>query len=185
MYAYLAIALVGVLFLLASSILGEVFDFLHFDTDDGVSPLSGKVIAAALTAFGATGMLASRADWPNALTALTSGIVALLVGASVWWATGALYRQTASTDVTMGSMRGRLAEVTIGIQPGAVGEVLLTAASSTRAMLARSADGSAIPLGATVRIVETVGNTVIVEPVTATDATRASVAVPEAGGTHG
>jgi membrane-bound ClpP family serine protease len=183
---YVAIALVGVLFLLASSLFDGVLDFLHLDADDGTSPLSGKVIAAALTAFGAAGMLATYADWPRTLAALTSGIVALLVGASVWWATGALYRQTASTDVTMASMRGRLAEVTIGIPAGSVGEVLLTAATSTRAMIARSSDGSAIAPGATVRIVETIGNTVIVEPASfGTRASQATAGVPETGGSDG
>ena len=46
MIVYLAIAVVGVVFLLATSIFGEVLDVLHLDSDDGTSPLSGKVIAA-------------------------------------------------------------------------------------------------------------------------------------------
>lgn len=186
MLLYLAIALVGVLFLVASAILGEVLDVLHLDTDDGTSPFSAKVIAAALTAFGATGMITTAADWATALGAVTSGIVALLVGASVWWVTSALYRQTASTDVSMSSMRGRLAEVTIGIPAGSVGEVLMTTAGGTRAMIARSADGAAIPHGETVRIVETVGNTVIVERAQAQpDPTPARASGGESGGSHG
>lgn len=184
MILYLAIALVGVLFLIVTAFLGEVFDFLH--VDDGASPLSGKVIATALTAFGATGMLTRYAGWDDLIGAATSFVAALFIGASVWWATGALNRQAGSTETTMSSMRGRLAEVTIGIPAGSVGEVLLTASMSTRALIARSADGSAIAAGTTVRIIETVGNTVIVEPVShQRDRAGSMAATTESGGSDG
>jgi membrane-bound ClpP family serine protease len=165
---YFGIALVGVLFLVVTAIFGEVMDVLNLD--DGTHPLSGKVIATALTAFGAAGMIARYAGLSAGFSALVAALVAVLMAAVVWWGTNALYRQTASTDVIVSTMRGRLAEVTINIPTGSVGEVLLTAANGTKAMIARSANGEPIPAGSTVRIVETVGNTVIVEPLAAAHA---------------
>ena len=176
MILYFAIALIGVLLLAGSFLLGEVFDFLHADGLDGdVHPLSGKVIATAMTAFGATGMLTTTYDWTPLTSALTSAMVAVLMGALVWWMMTVIYRQTASTDFTMASLRGRIAEVTVNIPAGSVGEVLLPSNESTRHMIARSADGGAIPRGTTVRVVETMGSVILVEPVrTNTTAAEAS-----------
>jgi membrane-bound ClpP family serine protease len=75
----------------------------------------------------------------------------------------------------MASLRGRIAEVTVNIPAGSVGEVLLPANESTHHMIARSADGGAIARGTTVRVVETMGSVILVEPVrTNTAATESS-----------
>jgi membrane-bound ClpP family serine protease len=166
MLLYFAIALLGALFLLLSAVLGEVLDFFgDADVDGDVHPLSGKTIAVGMTAFGATGMITSYYDWDAALGALTAGAAALFMGAVAWWVIMKLYSDTASTDVSVGGMVGRRANVTVTIPPGSVGEVLLTTADSTRHMIARSRDGASVPAGTSVRIVETLGSVVIVEPV--------------------
>ena len=92
-----------------------------------------------------------------------------------------LYRATASTDVNMASLVGRRGQVTIGIPVGDVGEVLVTAADSTRQLIARTSDGSAIPVGISVRVIETLGSSVLVEriepaaaPADATSESRSS-----------
>ena len=110
MLLYFAIALVGALFLIGSVMLGEVFDFSgdHPDSFDGdAHPLSGKTIAVALTAFGATGMITTQYGWSPLMSALTSAIAALFLGAIAWWVINSLYRATASTDVNMASLVGR------------------------------------------------------------------------------
>lgn len=162
---YLSIAIVGVLFLVLSAVLGEVFDFFgDADADGDVHPLSGNVIAVALTAFGTAGMITSLYDWDPFLGALTSLLSALLLGAVAWWMIGLLHSQTASTDLSMGSMQGRVAEVTVNIPEGSVGEVLIARTSGTHQMIARSRDGSAIRSGTSVRVVEARGSMLIVEP---------------------
>ncbi|HAX23612.1 MAG TPA: hypothetical protein PLR44_07395 [Thermomicrobiales bacterium] len=184
MLLYFAIALVGALFLIGSVMLGEVFDFSgdHPDSFDGdAHPLSGKTIAVALTAFGATGMITTQYGWSPLMSALTSAIAALFLGAIAWWVINSLYRATASTDVNMASLVGRRGQVTIGIPVGDVGEVLVTAADSTRQLIARTSDGSAIPVGISVRVIETLGSSVLVEriepaaaPADATSESRSS-----------
>lgn len=170
MLLYFIIALVGTTILVASVVFGEVFDFLDFDMDDGVHPLSGKVVAIALTAFGATGMITQYYDWDAPLSAVTSGLAAALAGAVVWWMLSSLYKGSASTDVNISSLVGRQGQVTVGISASSVGEILVPAADSTRHILARSRDGQAIAAGSTVRIVQSMGNVVLVERADATSA---------------
>lgn len=163
MLLYFIIALVGTLFLLVSIVFGEVLEIFDFDWDDGVHPLSGKVVAVGLTAFGATGMITQYYDWDAPMSALTSGLAAGLTGALVWWMLSALYKGSASTDVNISSLVGRQAQVTVGISASSVGEILVPAADSTRHILARARDGQAIAAGSTVRIVQSMGNVVLVE----------------------
>lgn len=168
MLLYFAIALVGALFLILSVVLGEVLDFSgdHADGFDGdAHPLSGKTIAVALTAFGATGMITTQYGWSAMMSAITSAVAALLLGAVAWWIITSLYRSTASTDVRMSSLVGRRGQITVHIPAGDVGEVLVTGADSTRHLIARSRDGLAIPTGTAVRVVETIGSAVLVERV--------------------
>lgn len=178
MLLYFAIALIGTLFLVLSAVLGEVFDFFgDADTDGDVHPLSGKVLATAMTAFGATGMITQYYDWGPLLSAVTAALAALFLGAAAWWMISALQSQTASTDTTVSSMRGRNGQVTVTIPPGAIGEVQLSSVTGSRHMSARAIDGSGIPAGASVRIVESTGSVLLVEQVdhrqvTATEAQR-------------
>jgi membrane protein implicated in regulation of membrane protease activity len=172
---YFILAMVGLLFLFVSIAFGEILDAFDLDWDDGVHPLSGKVIAVGLTAFGATGMITQYYDWNALMSALTAGLAALLLGAVMWWLLTALYRGSASTDISVSSLVGRQAQVTVGIAASSVGEILVPAADSTRHILARSRDGQAIAPGSTVRIVQSLGNVVLVER---TDAGSASGEVP-------
>jgi membrane-bound ClpP family serine protease len=178
MLLYFAIALIGTLFLVLSAVLGEVFDFFgDTDVDGDVHPLSGKVLATAMTAFGATGMITQYYDWGPLLSAVTAAVAALFLGAAAWWGINALQSQTASTDTIVSSMRGRNAQVTVTIPAGSLGEVQLSSVTGSRHMSARAVDGSSIPEGTSVRVVETAGSVLLVElmdhrQVTATEAQR-------------
>jgi membrane-bound ClpP family serine protease len=178
MLLYFAIALIGTLFLVLSAVLGEVFDFFgDTDVDGDVHPLSGKVLATAMTAFGATGMITQYYDWGPLLSAVTAAVAALFLGAAAWWGISALQSQTASTDTIVSSMRGRNAQVTVTIPAGSLGEVQLSSVTGSRHMSARAVDGSSIPAGTSVRVVETAGSVLLVElmdhrQVTATEAQR-------------
>ncbi|MDQ3548008.1 MAG: NfeD family protein [Chloroflexota bacterium] len=166
MLLYFAIALIGTLFLVLSAVLGEVFDFFgDADADGDVHPLSGKVLATGMTAFGAAGMITQYYDWGPLLSAVTSALAAVFLGAAAWWMISALQSQTASTDTIVSSMRGRNAQVTVTIPTGAIGEVQLSSVTGSRHMSARAVDGSAIPAGTSVRVVESSGSVLLVEQV--------------------
>lgn len=171
MLLYFVIMALGIGLLLLTLILGEILDIFDFglDVGDGAGPLSGPVLGIGLTAFGATGMLTRVYDFPTLLGALTSAVSALAFGALGWWILAIIHRQTGSTTQAISSMRGRLGEVTTRIAPDGIGEVLLTTSASTRHVLARSRGGQEIAPGTVVRVVETYGGSVIVEPAFATD----------------
>lgn len=168
MLLYFAIALVGTLFLVLTAVLGEMFDFFgDGDIDGDVHPLSGKILATAITAFGATGMITQYYNWSPLMSALTAATAAVLLGALAWWGITALQGQTGSTDTSVSGFVGRSARVTVGILPGEIGEVQMSTVSGSVHMSARSADGESIPAGAPVVVLETSGSVLIVQPVSA------------------
>lgn len=167
MLIYFALGLVGFVLLVAAFIFGEldeIFSFDLFGDADGVGPFNSKVMAAALTAFGATGMLTTYYGWGALPSAALSGVIALGVSALGWWLLNLLYSQEASSETIIGSLRGRTAEVTTAIPADGLGHVLLSGVGGTRRYLARSSDGTEIPAGRTVTIIDTVGSTLIVNP---------------------
>jgi membrane-bound ClpP family serine protease len=165
MLIYFGIALLGLLLLIVTLVVGELDDLLDFGADaDGIGPFNGKVLAASLTAFGAAGMLATYYDRGPVTGALIAATTALVVGALAWWLIGVFYRQQATTEFSASWTRGRLAEVTTAIPEGGLGQVVYRDPTGSRQFLARSRQGAGIPAGQLVRIVDVVGSTVVVEP---------------------
>lgn len=159
---YAAIALIGLVFLAVTFLVGEIADL--FDTGEGVGPFNGKVIAVSLTAFGATGLIATYLGAAPLPSALVAAVVALLFGAAAWWLVVLFYRQQATTAVSLAELRDRLAEVTVTIPADGLGYVVVRDATGSRQLLARSAHGAPIPAGRLVRIAEIVGTTAVVAP---------------------
>ncbi len=170
MLIYFGIALLGLLLLIVTLVVGELDDLLDFGADgDGIGPFNGKVLAASLTAFGAAGMLATYYDRSPVTGALIAAATAVVIGALAWWLIGLFYKQQATTEFSVSWTRGRLAEVTTAIPEGGLGQVLYRDATGSRQLLARGREGAGIPAGQLVRIVDVVGSTVIVEPATASE----------------
>jgi membrane-bound ClpP family serine protease len=181
MLLYFSLGLIGFLLLIISFIFGELDDLLSIDIfsdHDGVGPFNSKVMAAALTAFGAAGMLTTYYGWGALPSALASAAVALGVGAAGWWMLSLIYNQESSTDFVVSRLKGQLGEVTTTIPADGLGQVLCSGVAGSRQMLARTVDGTVIPVGQTVRIVETIGSTLIVEAVRQSSSSRTSATEP-------
>lgn len=163
-FLYLAIALLGLLFLAATFLVGEIADAFDVDAGEGVGPFNGKVIAVALTAFGATGLIATYLNTAPLLSALLAAASALLFGAAAWWLVAFFYRQQATTSFSLQELRGRLAQVSVAIPADGLGYVVVRDATGSRQLLARSTHSTPIPTGHLVRITDIVGTTVVVEP---------------------
>jgi len=173
MILFFLVAVAGLMLLAASVIFGELLDFLSFDfgdlgdaadigIGDGGGPVTTPAISIGLVAFGATGMLTQWAGWGVLLSVATSLVSALAFAALGAWLATMIYRQTSGTDDFMSSVVGKNGEVitTITSSPG---EVRISSFGSTHTRLARSATGEVIPTGTIVRIVDVLGNTLIVE----------------------
>lgn len=164
---FLAIALLGFLFLLISLIFSGIFEHFegHFDHDldhGGPSFFSPRVIAVFITGFGGAGAI-STAYGRSAMVSSAAGFLCGLVLASIVLAFARfLYGQQASSDVHSGDVVGHTARVIVGIPAGGVGQVRCRLGEELVDKIARSKDGQAIPENTVVRIEETLGEVVIV-----------------------
>jgi membrane protein implicated in regulation of membrane protease activity len=166
---FLLIGAAGLVFLLASLVVGDLFD--HFDADAGfdASPegpgfLDSRVISVFLLSFGGFGAMGTQMGLgPGASSLLGVGGGVVLAGAVSLFGRF-LYNQQASSVVSAGQLVGRTAQVSIGIQPGSVGQVLCRVGEERVEKLARSRNNEEIKAGTLVRIEEIAGDSVIVSP---------------------
>ena len=138
MATFLIIGVVGVLLLLASVVLGEVFDGI-FDAI-GSDVISGASIAVFLGAFGFGGALLLGAT-DNAGIAVGGGLVAGLgFGAGAGWFTAKLRQGGDESNVRTSSLGGRDAVVVSEIPINGYGEVSVTVAGHITKLNARADD---------------------------------------------
>ena len=162
---FLAIAGLGFVFLLASLIFGEIFDFFDHDLDfdhGGPGILSSRVIAVFITAFGAFGAIAvNNGMGPGSASAVGLGS-GLVFGGVIYAFMRFLYGQQASSDVAAKDLVGQTGRVVIGIPANGVGQVRLRIGEELVDKIAQSRDGLAISENTPVHIEEVLGETVIV-----------------------
>lgn len=118
---FLIIGIIAGSFLLISSLLNGIFDFLHVDFLDGaIGPTSA---AAFLSVFGFSGaFLSSTTGWEIGLTVAVSLIPAFLVFAVVAIVTR-FFNNSESGHVDDESIVGKTAMVTLEIPEGGTGRV--------------------------------------------------------------
>lgn len=173
MLIFFLIAVTGLMMLAASVIIGELFEFLDltglfdigdFDVagHDGGGPITTPALSLALTAFGGTGMITQWAGWGIILSVGTSLLSAIAFGAIGAWIAILFYRQSSGTEDAFAAVIGKQGEVVTSIT-STPGEVQISAYGGTHTRLARSKSGEIIPSGSIVRIVDVMGNTLIVE----------------------
>lgn len=139
----------------AGDMLDDAFDAV-FDIDDtggGTRWISFYSIIAFVGFFGVGGALAQVMDFsnfPSVFFGLVSGVSGGGIAAlfTAW-----MKRQEKSSHIKSGMVVGRAAQVTIAIPENGVGEVSIVLSEAHR-LAARSADGKAIPVGATVVVKE-------------------------------
>ena len=172
MFIFFLIAVAGLMLLAVSVVVGEIFEFLDF-TDvfdagdvggpgDGGGPITTPALSLALTAFGATGMLTQWAGWGIGASVATSLASAIAFGGLGAWLAIMFYKQTSGTEDAFSSIVGHQGEVVTSIT-SSPGEVLISSYGGTHTRLARSRLGQRIPTGTIVKVVEVMGNTLIVE----------------------
>jgi membrane protein implicated in regulation of membrane protease activity len=168
---FLGIASLGFVFLLLSLVVGDIFDSFGFDTglDGGANGhgfLDSRVISVFVTAFGGFGAIGIQAGFSivaSSLMGLAGGVV---LGALVSLFARFLYKQQATTSVTTSQLVGRTAQVIVSIAPGSLGQVSCRVGEERVEKLARAKDNGEIKAGATVRVDEVAGDSLIVSPYT-------------------
>lgn len=164
---FLIIAGVGFLILLASLVMGDLFESLGVDGGfdsgpDGPGFLDSRVISVFILSFGGFGAIGTQAGFgiiASSLMGLAGGVV---LGGLVSVFGRFLYKQQASSSVSSNQLVGRTAQVTVSIQSGSVGQVMCRVGEERVEKLARTRGNKEIKAGAIVRIDEIAGDSLIV-----------------------
>jgi len=176
MLIYAAIGALGLAFLLMMLFVGDLFGGDHdFHADipgdahvegaasGGPSPFSARVIASFLAAFGAGGIVARYYGYSHPVASGTGVALGVVLAALVYQFAHVLYGQQASSEVHVTSLVGQAAEVVVGIPANGVGQVALVVHGERNTQIARSRDGTAIPLGTVVVVTGISGEGVTVQ----------------------
>jgi membrane protein implicated in regulation of membrane protease activity len=157
----------GFVFLLASLVLGDIFEMFGADADLGgdghdFGLLDSRILAVFLTAFGGFGLIAA---W-SGFGAVTSSLFGLLGGVIFGGVVSAFGRflvsQQSSSSVTDDDLIGRTAQVTVTIKPGELGQISAKIGDERVEKLARTKGGEEIKPGSIVKIAAIAGDSVLV-----------------------
>jgi membrane protein implicated in regulation of membrane protease activity len=166
---FLAIAAVGLIFLVISFVFGEIFDDLGFHADgggglDGHGFVDTRAVAVFVTAFGGFGAIGVQLGWGTAASSLLGLASGFALGGLVTLFARFLQSQQASSSVGNTQLVGRTAQVTVMIPSGGIGQVSCRVGEERVEKLARSREGVELKPGALVRIEEIAGDSAIVSP---------------------
>lgn len=161
MTIFLAIGGVGLLFLLISFVVGDLFEAIGLDFgldashDFGV--FDSRVVAVFLTAFGGFGAIGVALGYAAIGASLFGLFGGFAFGAIVFYFGKMLYSQQSTSSVSAADLVGRTAQVVVGIKPDQIGQIACRIGEERVEKLARTANGEEIKAGQTVRI-ESIGS---------------------------
>ena len=165
---FLAIAVFGFVFLIGSSIFGDMFEHGDFDHDAdghaaGPSLLSSRILSVFVTAFGSFGAIGIHAGYGVGVsTAMGFGGGVLFAGVIYAYASF-LYSQQASSHVRTSDLVGSMAQVSVAIPKGGMGQVRCTLGDTVVEKVARAANNEEIPANMLVKIQSIVGEVLLVD----------------------
>jgi membrane protein implicated in regulation of membrane protease activity len=171
LFVFLGIATLGFVFLLVSLVVGDLFDSFGFETGldggaEGHGLLDSRVISMFVTAFGGFGSIGIQMGLSIVASSFMGLAGGVILGALVSMFARFLYQQQATTSVTTSQLVGRTAQVIVSIAPGSLGQVSCRIGEERVEKLARARDNNEIKAGATVRVDEVAGDSLIVSPYT-------------------
>jgi len=173
---FFALMAAGLILLVGGALFGHDHDggFDHdHDHDSGhdagqgnepaVSIFSPKVIGVFILGFGGGGFLARHAGTGTVGSSFIGVGTGLLMGLMMYLVLKLMYGQQATSLVSTGTLVGKTGTVTIGIDAGAVGQVVVRVGTEAPIYLARTSSGKSIAKGKTVRVIATSGSEVVVD----------------------
>lgn len=165
---FLAIGGLGFLFLVASLILGDIFESLGLDFGTGLDSgqdfgvFDSRVIAIFMTAFGGFGAIGATLGLGGLVSTIMAVAGGFVFGAVVFYFGKLLYSQQSSSSVGDGDLIGRTAQVSVTIGAGKVGQISCLIGEERVEKIARSSDGREIPVGSVVYIESVSGDSFVV-----------------------
>lgn len=167
---FIVIALVAVLVLVLTFVVGEVIDLAgDVGLEGSDTGLNIQTIAAFLAGFGSVGWLLSGYFDVPSLVAAAGGVAGGLPIAGVVAAmTRFFMKQAVSTNFSLSDLVGDQVRVTLTIPPSGVGRVQYERAGGTHVSVARSEASEPIQQGSIVTVRAIVGGEIVVAPLEVT-----------------
>lgn len=160
---FLAIAAVGLLFLVGALAFGELFDIFDHDIDHGPGFLSSRVVAVFITTFGCVGALGVHYGLEPVAASLVGALSGFVIGAGVVMLGRALYNQQSTSEVRTDDLVGQTCRVIVGIPANGIGQIRCRIGEELVDKIAQARDGAAIPENASVQVETVLGETVVVK----------------------
>lgn len=170
-WIFAAIMIIGVTYLLISTVFGGLVDLdADFDADidgvldglDGVNTdssveargLGCSVISAFLAGFGSIGLLGTLSGWALPLSLIVALMAGLIFGRGVMGVLRYVTRQQSSALVTTESLIGNFARITVDVPAGHIGEALLETDTLTKYPVKAVSDTLELKKGDYVEVVD-------------------------------
>jgi membrane protein implicated in regulation of membrane protease activity len=162
-WIFLAVGLVGFIFLIVSAVFGEIFEHVDgLDDHGGPGFFSTRVMAVFITAFGGSGAIATYYGAPPMPAAGVGLVTGGIFGGAIYYFAQFLYGQQASSDVRADDLVGQIARVVVAIPAGGVGQVRCRVGEELVDKIARSRDGDPLGENLSVKVEDVLGEVVIV-----------------------
>jgi len=163
---FLAIAAIGLIFLVLSFVVGEAFDNFGFHDGgiDGHGFIDSRAVAIFITSFGGFGAIGVQMGLSSVVSSIIGLASGLVLGGLVTLFGRFLQSQQASSSVGNAQLVGRTAQVTVMIPSGGIGQVSCRVGEERVEKLARSREAIELKPGMLVRIEEIAGDSAIVTP---------------------
>ncbi len=159
---YAIITAVSLALLVASLLLGEIFEFLDSDDSFGPQFLNSTLLLASGVGFGGIGWIVSATTDLNglvvALIAIGGGVV---IGVPLGVVQAGMHRAQGSTDLNHEELKGRIGIVQLPTHPDLAGRVEIPAPNGGTVTL--PARGGTFKVGDRVKIVDVVASTAFIE----------------------
>lgn len=136
----------------------------HATDTGGPSPFSIRIIAAFITGFGASGAISSYYHKGWMFSSFIGLLFGVLTGGIVYFLVSLMYKQQAGSGISMHEMVGLAGVVSVTIPQKGMGQVTLVVKGSQVEHFASSESGTEIKNGTNVKVVNLVGDRLIVSP---------------------
>lgn len=170
MLLFATIGILGFAILLISLFFSHDHDFsspdndIISDGDGGPSIFSVKILAIAMVGFGVTGFgIIAGTNFTMVMASLFGIGGALVMGIIGFTIIKTIWKQQASSTITRSDIIGSVGRLIDAIPANGVGQIACSVRGREETFMAQTKNGQAIPLGHTVKIIDKVGQHVIVE----------------------
>ena len=134
---------------------------MHGDAH-GVSIFSTRVLSVFVTAFGGFGAIGVHLGYRIEISTGIGLVGGFVFGGLIYLFASFLYSQQASSDIRVSDLVGRTAQVSVAIPQNGLGQIRCSLGESLVEKIARTPDGTAVPVNTSVKIESIVGETVLV-----------------------